>query len=94
MPRWRRIQTSPKPRQAGRPKFKPRRRGRQGPPGDACASRTVELLVEDGRLIIAPERRVRDGWKEAFAVAGSSKNGGVQLDAGPANAFGHEEWAW
>jgi len=52
----------------------------------------VELLVEDGRLIIAPERRVRDGWKEAFAAAGSSKNDGVLLDAGLANAFDHEEW--
>jgi antitoxin MazE len=55
---------------------------------------TVELHVEQDRLIIAPERPARQGWKEAFAAAGSSAHDPLPLDALPSNEFDSEEWTW
>jgi hypothetical protein len=34
---------------------------------------TVDLRVEDDHLVIAPEHYPRQGWKAAFAAAGSSR---------------------
>lgn len=54
----------------------------------------VELHVEDNRLIIAAERRPRQGWKEAFAAAGSSSADAAPLVEMPRNKFDNEEWIW
>ena len=55
---------------------------------------TVELHVEQDRLIIAPERTARQGWKETFAAAGSSAHDLVPFEALPSNEFDAEEWTW
>ena len=55
---------------------------------------TVELRVEQNRLVITPELSPRQGWKEAFATAGSSAHDVLPLDAMPPNEFDAEEWTW
>ena len=54
---------------------------------------TVELLVENNRLVITPDRAPRQGWKEAFASAGSAAHDSILLDL-PPNEFDAEEWTW
>jgi antitoxin MazE len=53
---------------------------------------TVEVHVEQDRLVIAPDRSPRQGWKEAFAAV-SSTNEPLLLDL-PPNEFDIEEWTW
>jgi antitoxin MazE len=55
---------------------------------------TVELRVEHDRLIIAPDRAPRQGWKEAFAATGSSAPDALLLEALRPNEFDAEEWTW
>jgi antitoxin MazE len=55
---------------------------------------TVELRVEQDRLIIAPDRAPRQGWKEAFAATGSSAPDALLLEALRPNEFDAEEWTW
>jgi antitoxin MazE len=55
---------------------------------------TVELRLENNRLIISPERRPREGWEEAFRAAGTSVGDEILLRAGQPNAFDREEWQW
>jgi antitoxin MazE len=54
---------------------------------------TVELYVEEDRLVIAARRRPRQGWEEAFRAAGSPERDELLL-AGAANEFDREEWTW
>ena len=54
---------------------------------------TLLLRVEQGQLVIAPDRSPRQGWKEAFARAGSSAPEPLLL-ALPPNEFDAEEWTW
>jgi antitoxin MazE len=55
---------------------------------------TVELRVENDRLVIAPDRPPRQGWKEAFRAAGSAANDELLFDTIPPNEFDHEDWRW
>ena len=57
---------------------------------------TVELHVEQDRLVIAPDRPPRQGWKEAFAAAtgSSSAPDPLRFEALPPNEFDAEEWTW
>jgi antitoxin MazE len=54
---------------------------------------TVELRVENDRLVISPERQPRQGWHEAFRAAGLALRDEVLLPEFP-NAFDREEWKW
>lgn len=54
---------------------------------------TVELRVEQDRLVIAPDRSPRHDWKQAFAAAVSAPDP-LLLDGLPANEFDAEEWTW
>ncbi len=56
--------------------------------GDAA-----DLRVEDGRLIIAPDRRPRQGWEEAFRAASSPEKDELLLDRADTR-FDLEEWRW
>jgi antitoxin MazE len=54
---------------------------------------TVQVLIENNRLVIAPDRAPRQGWAEAFAAAGSAKDDELLLDSFE-NKFDREEWDW
>jgi len=55
---------------------------------------TVELCVEDDRLVIAPDRPLRQGWAEAFRAAGPAENDQRLLDPLPPNEFDRADWQW
>jgi antitoxin MazE len=52
----------------------------------------VELRVTPEGLVIAPHRKPRQGWKQAFLEAGPP--GEMLLDSLPPNRFDEEEWEW
>ena len=52
---------------------------------------TVELRVEQNRLIVAPDHAPRQGWREALADAGSSTDDVLLLVP---NEFDNSEWIW
>jgi antitoxin MazE len=54
----------------------------------------VELRVEHNRLVIAPERAPRQGWKEAFSAAGPGTDDSSPFEALPPNEFDDQEWTW
>ncbi len=53
----------------------------------------VDIRVEHDRLIVAPDRPPRAGWKEAFAASGESSRDSLLLDL-PPTGFDTEEWTW
>ena len=55
---------------------------------------TVEVKIEQDRLIIYADRVPRRGWDEAFRAAGSSDNDALLLTSVPANQFDRQEWKW
>jgi antitoxin MazE len=61
---------------------------------DQCGfGETVQLSIENNRLIIAPDRSPRQGWAEAFAAAGSATDDELLL-SGLENRFDRDEWDW
>jgi len=61
---------------------------------EQCGLRqTVELRVENDRLIISPEREPRQGWREAFRAAGANGRDELLIPDFP-NAFDQDEWQW
>ncbi len=54
---------------------------------------TVDLSIEDDRLIISAKRRPRQGWLEAFRSVQSSGDE-LLLESVGANTFDREEWRW
>ena len=54
----------------------------------------VDLGIENGRLVIAPARRPREGWEEAFRAAGPSAHDELPLETLPPNQFDREDWRW
>lgn len=62
---------------------------------DQCGfGETVQLRVENDRLVIARDRTPRQGWDEQFTAAGKSAGDEVVLGAMPGNRFDDEEWRW
>jgi antitoxin MazE len=55
---------------------------------------TVELRVQNGSLVISPERKARQGWEEAFRAAGSSIDDELLLERVKASEFDRREWQW
>ena len=56
---------------------------------------TVELHIEQNRLVIARDRPPRKDWRKSFAAASSLlAKDQLFLDAMPQNAFDAEEWTW
>jgi antitoxin MazE len=53
---------------------------------------TVDLRVEQDRLVISARRKPREGWREAFRTAGTARNDELLLDV--RNRFDDEEWHW
>ncbi len=55
---------------------------------------TVDLRIENDRLIISPNRPARQGWEEAFRAAGPAENDELELGTLPPNEFDREGWQW
>ena len=55
---------------------------------------SVELCVENDRLVIAKDHPPRQGWEELFRAAGPAANDELLLDTLPPNQFDQEEWRW
>jgi len=54
----------------------------------------VELWAESDRVVIAPQRRPRQGWEESFAVAGSPAKDELLLEDSGVNSFDVKDWNW
>ena len=55
---------------------------------------TVELSVENDRLVISPGRRLRQGWIEAFRNSGPTERDELLLEPMRASEFDRKEWKW
>jgi antitoxin MazE len=55
---------------------------------------TVELSIENDRLVISPGRRLRDGWAVQFEKAGPAGNDNLLLESIPVSEFDRKEWKW
>jgi antitoxin MazE len=54
---------------------------------------TVELQVENNRIVIFSQRRPREGWAEAFSVTDSNAQA-ILLDHLGENSFDRKDWKW
>ena len=55
---------------------------------------TVEVSVKDGCVVIAAERKPRQGWEEAFRSAGLPNDDEILLAGVTPNEFDRDEWQW
>ena len=55
---------------------------------------TVEMRVEENRLVISSERKPRQGWEEALRLAGPPREDEVLLESVLDDDFDREEWTW
>jgi len=55
---------------------------------------TVELSIENDRLMISPGRRLRQGWADEFEEAGPSGNNELLLEPMRINEFDRKGWKW
>ena len=53
----------------------------------------VEIKVENKRLIVSRETRLREGWEKMFCSAGDSKMDERPLET-VSNEFDRTEWNW
>lgn len=61
---------------------------------DQCGiDQHVDLAVEDGRLIVTPLRRPREGWADAARQA-AARDEHRLLDPETPTAFDQTEWEW
>ena len=56
--------------------------------------KTVDVRVENNRLIIAPARAPREGWREAFLAADSPDDHELLLADTPESDFDRDDWKW
>jgi antitoxin MazE len=52
----------------------------------------VDLRVENGHIVISPQRNLREGWEERFVAAAAGDQDELLLQA--QNEFDREEWEW
>ena len=54
----------------------------------------VDMSADQGRLIIQPLRRPRQGWEDAFKEASKVGEEPGLYEASPPTRFDREEWEW
>jgi antitoxin MazE len=54
---------------------------------------TVQIRAEKGRLVIQPDKVLRQGWAEAFRAMAERGDDRPLLDQ-TTNAFDTKEWKW
>lgn len=55
---------------------------------------TVNLDVEDGRLVITPARSFRAGWTESFKAMAESGDDALLIDDGVSPGPEDADWQW
>lgn len=61
---------------------------------EACGIRdSVDLSIEEGRLVVKPIQAVREGWAEAARLM-AERGEDALIDPEVRNAFDEEEWNW
>jgi len=53
---------------------------------------TVDLFIEDDRLVISRQRKPRQGWDAAFRATRPDER--LLLDSLPPSKFDREDWKW
>ncbi len=55
----------------------------------------VELVIEEGQIVVRPARHVRQGWEKAFKAMGERGDDEL-LDVGALapTSWDEEEWEW
>jgi antitoxin MazE len=54
----------------------------------------LEMHVEDGVIVLAPARGVRDGWDAAFEAMAAASDDEPMIPESLENDFDSEEWTW
>jgi antitoxin MazE len=54
----------------------------------------VELRIQNGYLVISPDRQPRQGWEKAFCAAGPATHDELLLEAAEPSEFDNKEWQW
>ena len=54
----------------------------------------IEMRVEHGVVVLAPARRIRDGWDGAFARMAAAKDDPPLVPDTMAHEWDEEEWEW
>ena len=61
---------------------------------EACGIQdAVDVSVEEGRLVLRPVHRAREGWAEAASLMGEHAEDAL-IDPEVSTAFEEEEWVW
>ena len=60
---------------------------------DCSFGDTLEMRVEDGKLVLEASRSTRSGWDEAFAHMAAAGDDAPLLGE-DGNAFDDAEWTW
>ncbi len=60
---------------------------------DCSFGDTLEMRVEDGKLVLEASRSTRSGWDEAFACMAAAGDDAPLLGE-DGNAFDDAEWTW
>ena len=55
---------------------------------------TVELHIEDNRVVLTPVRSLRERWTEAFQEMARRGDDDLVLKEATANKFDATEWTW
>lgn len=55
---------------------------------------TVDIRVEQNRLVISAERKPREGWEEAIRLAAPPHVDHAFLDSTLDDDFDNHEWTW
>jgi antitoxin MazE len=53
----------------------------------------IQIRAERGRLVVQPDRTLRQGWAEAFRLMAERGDDLTLLDRGT-NSFDTNEWTW
>ncbi|MEO4042534.1 AbrB/MazE/SpoVT family DNA-binding domain-containing protein [Hoeflea sp. CAU 1731] len=54
----------------------------------------LEMRVEDGVIMLAPVRSLREGWAESFKKMATNGDDAALLDDALENEFDAEDWTW
>ncbi len=54
----------------------------------------LELRVENGTVVLAPARNLREGWSAAFEAMASTRDDELLMPDSFENDFDSEDWTW